>query len=116
MRELKQRKSQFQLTAENVEETTNITSDFDEGVIDSSTDTVSNGQRNQIVESLREGIISSWKTGKQIFELISDFVDGLLDRFDGRSEDDSTNFDDFNGFDLDNLSTVSTSIINDQSV
>jgi len=101
-RKLEARISQFHLPFQKIEGTINTSSDFDVGAANSSQ---SNGQRDRIVASTRDTIISAWKTGKQIFELISDLVDGLLDRFDGRSEDDSANFDDFKGFDLDNLST-----------
>lgn len=104
-RRLEERISQFQLPFQKIEGTTNTVSDFDAGAVDSSKNKVPDGRRDQTLTSVRETLISTWKTGKQMFELLSDFVDGLLDRFDGRSEDDSANFEDFNGFDLDDLST-----------
>jgi hypothetical protein len=104
-RKLEERISEFQLPFHKIERAANPASDFDAGAVDSSESTVSNEQRDRIVASMRESLIIVWKAGKQTIEVISDLVDGLLDRFDGRSEDDSTNFEDFDGFDLDDLST-----------
>jgi len=104
-RKLEERISEFQSPFHKIEGATNTAPDFDAEALDSSESNVSNAQRDRIVAGMRESLISVWKAGKQTVEVVSDLVDGLLDRFDGRSEDDSTNFEDFDGFDLDDLST-----------
>jgi hypothetical protein len=106
-RKLEERISQFQLPFQKAEGTTNAESDVNEGAVNSSKGMISNEQRDRIVKNAQEALISAWKVGKQTIELISDLVDGLLDRFDGRNENDSANFEDFNGFDLDNLAKFS---------
>jgi hypothetical protein len=104
-RKLEERISEFQSPFHKIEGATITAPDFDAEAVDSSESNVSNAQRDRIVAGMRESLVSIWKAGKQTVEVVSDLVDGLLDRFDGRSEDDSTNFEDFDEFDLDDLST-----------
>ena len=104
-RKLEERISEFQLPFQKIEGTTSTASDIDAEAANSSKSVETSAQRDQLLKSTKEALVTAWKVGKQTVEVISDFVDGLLDRFDDRGEEDSANFDDFNGFDLDNLSS-----------
>jgi len=101
---LKKRVSQFQPPFHRSKETINVASDLKADTTNSSLNTNPNKQYDK--RPIRDAIISAWTVGKRTLEQTSDWVDRLLDRFDGRSDDDSTNFEDFNGFDLDNLPTL----------
>jgi len=113
VRDLEDRISQFQLPLQKTQGTTKTaaTPDLDSGAAQSSSTTASNKNEGRGVTEtepgaeagIKETVVSAWKTGKRAFVQMSDWVDRFLDRFD-KSGDDSTNFDDFNGFDLDNLS------------
>lgn len=99
---LEERISEFQLPFQKIrDDTTSTASGVD---IESENDSKSI-DTDQIVKNTKEALVTAWRVGKQAFEVISDFVDGLLDRFDDQGENDAGNFDDFEGFDLDNLST-----------
>eukprot|EP00536_Pseudo-nitzschia_multiseries_P000794 jgi/Psemu1/282580/fgenesh1_pg.10_\ len=113
-RNLEDRISQFQLPFQKLPGTTKTkaktTPDLDSGAATSSTpSTTSNEKRIETgtgtEKDLKDTIITAWKTSKRAVETMSDWVDGFLDRFD-KSEDDSTQFNDFDGFDLDNLSQL----------
>mmetsp|Transcript_54043 Transcript_54043/g.62425 ORF Transcript_54043/g.62425 Transcript_54043/m.62425 type:complete len:883 (-) Transcript_54043:108-2756(-) len=101
---LKKRVSQFQPPFHRSKETINVASDLKADTTNSSLNTNPNKQYDK--RPIRDAIISALTVGKRTLEQTSDWVDRLLDRFDGRSDDDSTNFEDFNGFDLDNLPTL----------
>lgn len=95
-RKLEERISEFQLPFQNTSSTA------------SEPETKSLGtkeQREELVETTKDALATVWKFGKQTVEVISDLVDGLLDRFDDKGEDESANFEDFGGFDLDDLSS-----------
>jgi len=66
--------------------------------------------KHQDGRSVRDTIIATWNMGKQSLEHLSNWVDKLIDRFEGESEEHSDdvpmNFEDFKGFDLDNLSSL----------
>jgi len=101
---IKERISQLKLTFQTTDKMKTTSSDIDVPLLDSSKSKATKKQNNQTLENIRVALIFALKTGKDIYEKTSDFVDRLLDRLDGRIEDDSTNFEDFNGFDLDDLS------------
>ena len=102
-RKLEERISQFQLPFQKVNLGTATVPD--ESAANSSESSLTDLKRDQIVHTVQESLISAWKIGKNIIGTISDLVDGLLDRFDARNEGDSETFKDFEGFDLENLST-----------
>ena len=96
---LEERISQFELPFHKIEDTISTASD-------TVTKTLGDKeQREELVEKSKNVLSTVWKVGKQTVEVLSDFVDGLLDRFDDRGEDESANFEDFGGFDLDDLSS-----------
>ena len=101
---LKERISQFQLPFQKFKETTNVASDLNADAMNSSLISDPNEQHDKI--TMRDTIVSAWTVGKRTLEQISELVDRFLDRFDGESDDEPTNFKDFDGFDLDNLSTL----------
>jgi hypothetical protein len=101
---LKEQISQFQLPFQKFQDTTNVASDLNADAINSSLNPDPNEQHDKI--TMRDTIISAWTVGKRTLEQMSEWVDRLLDRFDGESDDEPTNFEDFDGFDLDNLSTL----------
>ena len=104
---LKDRISEVKFPFQKTEDIKNTSSDMDVVEIDSLNSRTSNKHHKQTLANIREAIVFAFKTGKEIYEKTSDFVDRILDRFDGRIDEDSTNFEDFNGFDLENLSTFS---------
>jgi len=106
-RNLEERISQFQLPFQKVHGTVQKAPDLDLSTAKSSSSTskIAKDTNVETGPDLKGSIISAWKKSKQAFDQMSDWVDGFLDQFD-KSEDDSTNFDDFNGFDLDNLSKL----------
>lgn len=96
---LEERISQFELPFHKIEDTISTASD-------TVTKTLGDKeQREELVEKSKNVLSTVLKVGKQTVEVLSDFVDGLLDRFDDRGEDESANFEDFGGFDLDDLSS-----------
>jgi len=105
---LKERVSQFQPPFQRSKETINVASELKADTTNSSLNANQNKQHDK--RTIRDAILSAWTVGKRTLEQMSDWVDRLLDRFDGesdgRSDDDPTNFEDFNGFDLDNLPTL----------
>ncbi len=95
-RKLEERISEFQLPFQNTSSTAS----------ESETKSLSTKeQREELVENTKDALATVWKFGKRTMEVISDLVDGLLDRFDDKGEDESANFEDFGGFDLDDLSS-----------
>lgn len=98
---LAERISEFQLPFQNIRDTKSTESDTDAESSNSSKSV----DTDQIVKNTKKALVTTWRVGKQAVEVVSDFVDGLLDRFEDRDVDDSGNFDDFAGFDLDNLPT-----------
>eukprot|EP00537_Pseudo-nitzschia_pungens_P009000 CAMPEP_0172380460 /NCGR_PEP_ID=MMETSP1060-20121228/70448_1 /TAXON_ID=37318 /ORGANISM="Pseudo-nitzschia pungens, Strain cf. cingulata" /LENGTH=870 /DNA_ID=CAMNT_0013108213 /DNA_START=214 /DNA_END=2826 /DNA_ORIENTATION=+ len=105
-RNLEERISQFQLPFQKVHGTVQKAPDLDSSTAkSSSTSKIAKDTNVETGPDLKGSIVAAWKKSKQAFDQMSDWVDGFLDQFD-KSEDDSTNFDDFNGFDLDNLSKL----------
>jgi len=107
-RKAEERISQLQLPFLNAKTSSDSDGD-DKKAMDSSTSktATSSDHSGRKEPNVRENIVSVWKTGTRTFEKVSDWVDGFLDHFDGRGEDASTNFDDFDGFDLNDMSKFS---------
>ena len=99
---LEERISEFQMPFQKIGDDTTSTAS---GVDTESANASKSVDTDQIVKNTKEALVTAWRVGKQAFEVISDFVDGLLDRFDDQGDNDAGKFDDFEGFDLDNLST-----------
>ncbi len=99
---LEERISEFQLPFQKIRDDTTSTAS---GLDTESANASKSVDTDQIVKNTKDALVTTWRVGRQAFEVISEFVDGLLDRFDDQGENDAGNFDDFEGFDIDNLST-----------
>jgi len=105
---LKERISQFQLPFQKFHETTNMSYGFKLNAMNSTINADTKEQHDE--RTIQDTIIAAWTIGKRTLEHMSNWMDRLLDRFDSeideRSDGEPINFEDFNGFDIDNLSTL----------